>query len=269
MTIDAKIIEESAKKMAGLLNELEYKELPVFRQEDIDKSDANQLLKKNWSELKNSILVLPLNHPAYMGRGTTSVVFDLGEIVGDEKTSGFMCGKVNQYADKKVYHHNVPKETLYLHCDSVQFSPSSADRLYKTIFSLKKMGFDVPFQEQYGMKKQDRTFYFIICDNLCQGEKYKVEDARGFRFEKLANGKELKEEYESAVEKILDSQKNGYEISYSPHSPEGDVREATEKIFLVQYDAKNSEGRLKIGDLNHIKIGHPDIKGREIKILNG
>ena len=122
------------------------------------------------------------------------------------------------------------------------------------------LGVDIPEARQYDQNFLGRQVgevkhtNFTIMPDLREGGCYRVEEAEDSLFDRLSNGRDLRRVRDFTCRRILsESERLGLTIlPDETHGDDEEVLPALEHMFLVQY--RDGEGKLSLGDLNHLLI---------------
>ncbi|MFH1275890.1 MAG: hypothetical protein ABIH82_02160 [Candidatus Woesearchaeota archaeon] len=205
--------------------------------------------------------------PRVIGAGNQAVVIALEPIAVDIRTI-YLVAKLPRFKSLS----NSGRHTLAI---CYERNPGQLEDIIKR---LKVMGFNnIPFHHEVqlvdGYNSTDKIgklspYYYDLSLDLREGGKYDVYEMDCLPFKTLRNGKELFEEYLSALKKLhvktdFTGQCTINRFAFSKYwvgtaSGHENVLEAARHIFLARVD-KEMEGQLLIGDLDHISLGKTEI----------
>src|SRR3989338_169096 len=209
---------------------------------------------------------IPRDHPQLIGRGKSSLVFELPPIDFDGERY-HLAGKGFKYCETSIY-KGVPEDELHLVGCKVGFGDDWG--LEENIYWLRQMnlkwldemdlGVDIPEARQYDKNflgrqvEEVKHTNFTIMPDLREGGCYRVEEAEDSLFDRLSNGRDLRRVRDFTCRRILsESERLGLTIlPDETHGDDEEVLPALEHMFLVQY--RDWGEKSSLGDLNHLLI---------------
>lgn len=229
--------EQGKESMVDLLSSFQIVDDPVF------------IGRKNYA------LETPKIHPSFVASGSNALVFGLPPVQSEGKTIP-LVGKIFMYLTQKTW-EGVPPGVFHLIGNPSGLYYGDCG-LAVALHWLEKMNLDstIPPMAEYfysfGKKERLKTIFFTIMPDLRENG-YLVEEANPEVLERLRNGKDLASKMNEDCNRILSAkEKLGLTIKPADHGSEKDLLPAIEHLFLVQHNGE--EGRLFLGDLNHIAI---------------
>jgi len=211
---------------------------------------------------------LPKNTPEIIGKGTHTVVLDIGNgfVAKFRPSERIICfGKAEVEGQYILHVENAMDEKLFL---------------FETIRSLRELGFQVPFHMVAGISlgrypeqveiKESGLIYrcaFVIATDLRKNGRYSVVEPEDSVLLSLKNGDELKELLTTHVKFLMElytEYKNSflppapynpkYVIAVNDHVTTEGPQDAFRHMFLLQVDQHTATGKLVLGDLSGVAI---------------
>ena len=145
--------------------------------------------------------------------------------------------------------------------------------LKETLVNLEHMGIKMPRHSYVGIRREGNNFResqdylsFAIAPDLTEGSRYVVEDLTEEHFSTLGNGQNLRNEYLQQSKIVLDAIRQTeewlfrsgpepkYHAELKDQLPRESPQEAVRHMFFVQIDPEANDGRLVLGELDHVMI---------------
>jgi len=127
----------------------------------------------------------------------------------------------------------------------------------------QRRGFPVPLMHAVPFGEG----YVLVSENL-KGEGRVLSEADGFDFSGLRNGKKLQKRL-GAYLRRLQGMNNDNEISVTRHVTGADNRTAFKHAFFVDWNQRTKNGRLIMGDLDHIQLKLNEAQWATLKKVDG
>ncbi|MFH1316687.1 MAG: hypothetical protein ABII01_04160 [Candidatus Woesearchaeota archaeon] len=222
-------VNEAASRMEQLINSFEI--VPI-------------------KPLAGKAIKVPSDDPCILGKGDSSVIFRLGEFTDGD----YLCGKL--YGARSPRYSSGIWEMGFLYISG--YIICGYDKgLDNNIDVLSRVGLQVPPHHQFKAETHGGKFtpHYIIVEDFTQGGRYNVVDAVDFDFNSIPNGVSLEKAYRKTLSRTLRRLRSKkYVLHCHGHvsEAEGGIDNAIEHLFFVQH-RQNGEGRLIVGDLDHIE----------------
>jgi hypothetical protein len=196
------------------------------------------------SELADGEIYLRKQTPEIIGSGTSQVVLALSAGYVGKTRAGCRTSK----------HYVVDTKCAGVYYDKAQ--------LLDSVEILRELGFEVPEHVYMGVRENGDGKYevvddgnvFIIAPDLTHGGRFRVGDVEEQHFIQLANGAALRTEFEEKLaifKGMPELEHPEYGAQINAHLPE-DEGEAFKRMFFMQIDADVNEGKLVLGDFDHL-----------------
>ncbi len=236
------MLDDAKKSMERILNrELDRQPfMKLFCYEEY--RDLNHKIKFHDYKNDREIMFIPKEMPETINKGNTQAIIKLNDI----------------------YIAKIPiiKFKTY---DMISSYPKT---IIESMNTWKELGFEVQPHEFYHIESNDKISLSqeqskeydqprIAITNNLQNDRYKVRTYSREAIMLLNNRKQLKEEFENGFRKIEDIYNNPdeYALQATGHMLDnGKIDEAITHMFLVQIDKETNNGKLILGDLDHLFI---------------
>ncbi len=230
----------SEKTLVALAPKIEQRLLGILKPLDA----KGNVVVRNSGDTFNLGNIIKIRNADLMAKSTSQAVVDIGAFRVGARTIR-LVGKFERLREDWLRFTQEKFGSRGTYAYSNNYLPG---RIEATAHFLHRRGFPVSFKKSI---KIGEATAVLISENL-ERKGHQLEDALGFDFGKLRNGKELHSQLEEYVRKLKEMEQRGeIEVNQHLHPTKKISMKIAENCFFVRH--KNGIGELIMEDLSNIK----------------